>query len=68
MLKNYYRNFGDVRGECPHRHRTLTGAMRCNVQDQRGCASQGGYTDRMIYRITPHGAALADLSGEVFNG
>ena len=40
---------GQVRGDCSHQHRTLTGAARCLRRDQRGCGQQGGYSDRAIY-------------------
>lgn len=43
-----YTTSGDVRGECGHQHRTLSGAVRCLESDQRGCESQGGYSDRHI--------------------
>lgn len=42
---------GSVRGACPHIHRTEEAAARCLARDQRGCASQGGYSDRQIYRV-----------------
>lgn len=41
----------DVRGNCGHKHRTLSGAVRCNDRDQMGCASQGGYSDRSIIAV-----------------
>jgi hypothetical protein len=66
MLKNYYRNFGDVRGDCGHRHRTLKGARACQAADQRYCMRQGGYTDWVIWRITPDGADIVGI--EVVNG
>lgn len=43
-----YTCIGSVRGACPHKHRTLCGAVRCLAHDQRGCASQGGYSDRFV--------------------
>jgi hypothetical protein len=44
-----YTTSGDVCGDCGHRHRTMSGAVRCLRDDQRGCHSQGGYSDRSIY-------------------
>ncbi len=43
-----YRTRGNVRGTCPHNHRTLSGAARCLTRDQQGCVSQGGYSDRRV--------------------
>ena len=44
----WYTCRGSVRGGCGHRHRTLEGAARCCAADQRGCARQGGYSDRRV--------------------
>jgi hypothetical protein len=41
----------DVRGNCGHTHRTLSGAVRCLRDDRRGCKSQGGYSDRAIHAV-----------------
>lgn len=43
-----YHVWGSVRGGCGHNHRTIRGAVTCLLRDQRGCASQGGYSDRGI--------------------
>ena len=43
-----YITKGSVRGNCGHRHRTLTGAVRCLLRDQSGARKQGGYSDREI--------------------
>lgn len=40
-----------VRGNCGHRHRTLSGAARCIKEDQQGCRSQGGYSDRSLFVV-----------------
>ena len=45
----YYTASGPVRGECPHRHRTVGAARRCAATDQRGCARAGGYSDRTVH-------------------
>lgn len=45
---HYYSARGDIRGDCGHRHRTLSGAYRCLQRDRDGCAQQGGYSDRHI--------------------
>ena len=46
---------GSVRGECSHRHRTLSGALRCLERDRSGCHAQGGYSDREVYERGPTG-------------
>ncbi len=50
MTTTTYETEGDVRGNCGHQHRTLDGALRCLELDRRGCASQGGYSDRHVVR------------------
>jgi len=45
-----YTTEGGVRGNCGHRHRSIGAAYACIRDDQRGCASQGGYSDRDIVR------------------
>jgi len=39
---------GGVRGECGHKHKTVTGAIRCIEADRRACRRLGGYSDRTI--------------------
>lgn len=48
MSATTYTCTGSVRGNCGHNHRTIEGAVRCCKADQRGCKSQGGYSDRSI--------------------
>jgi D-arabinose 1-dehydrogenase-like Zn-dependent alcohol dehydrogenase len=43
-----YSTSGDVRGSCGHCHRSIETAQRCIDEDQKGCAAQGGYSDRVI--------------------
>jgi hypothetical protein len=43
-----YECVGDIRGSCGHKHRTLSGAKRCLLDDRAGCSNQGGYSDRMV--------------------
>lgn len=50
-----YTTIGSIRGCCDHNHRTLTGAARCLAKDQKGCESQGGYSDRRIVVLTATG-------------
>jgi hypothetical protein len=51
-MSTYYITDGSVRGDCGHRHRTMRTAHKCLLRDRDGCQSQGGYSDRDIYRVT----------------
>jgi hypothetical protein len=42
---------GDVRGDCGVMHRTISSACKCITRDQTGCASQGGYSDRIVRAV-----------------
>ena len=53
-----YTTKGSVRGQCAHKHRTLSGAVRCLKDDRRGCERQGGYSDRDVVRCD--GADLSE--------
>jgi len=46
-----YHAVGPIRGRCGHKHVTIRAAVRCCARDQKGCASQGGYSDRFVQRI-----------------
>lgn len=46
----YWTSIGPVRGWCGHRHRSEAAAARCLKEDQAGCRSQGGYSDRVVVR------------------
>ena len=48
-----YTTWGSVRGGCGHEHRTLLAAYKCVRRDQRGCAGQGGYSDRHVRALDP---------------
>lgn len=37
--------------DCGHRHRTAETAHRCQREHARGCASQGGYSQRAVYAV-----------------
>lgn len=50
-MTTIYTTKGNVRGECGHEHRTEAAAQACLERDQRGCASQGGYSDRVVEAI-----------------
>ena len=47
-----YVCIGSVRGWCGHRHRDMATATRCIADDVRSCETQGGYSDRAIYRLS----------------
>ena len=46
-----YTTYGSVRGGCGHRHKTIRAAEHCLDRDQRGCSSQGGYSDRSVCEV-----------------
>ena len=48
--KNYYTTEGSTRKCCGHKHRSFRTAKACLLRDDRGCARQGGYTDRKVVR------------------
>ena len=50
-MKPVYYTEGSVRGSCPHMHRSLRAAARCVADDMKGCARQGGYSDRDLVRV-----------------
>lgn len=62
--KTIYTTYGSVRGCCGHRHRTPEAAQACIDRDQRGCASQGGYSDRSIATVGPNGYLYRDEACE----
>lgn len=51
MNPYYFMCMGSVRGRCKHKHRTIAGANRCLRRDKMGCAMQGGYSDRILYKV-----------------
>jgi len=46
-----YTTFGSVCRGCGHIHKTIRAAMDCRNRHHRGCASQGGYSDRVILAV-----------------
>jgi oxalate decarboxylase/phosphoglucose isomerase-like protein (cupin superfamily) len=52
MTKTTYITRGSVRGQCSHKHRTVSGALKCLERDQSGCHEHGGYSDREVYEVT----------------
>ena len=50
-MATIYMTTGQVRGRCAHAHRTLRGAWECIARDARGCATQGGYSDRYVVAV-----------------
>lgn len=49
-MNRFYTTTGSVRGCCGHKHRSIVTAKRCIDNDQAGCATQGGYSDRDVIR------------------
>lgn len=47
-MDKFYTTEGSVRGCCGHKHRSIATAKRCIDNDQAGCATQGGYSDRYV--------------------
>jgi len=54
-----YTTTGSIRGCCGHTHRSEETATKCLERDRRGCASQGGYSDRRVVPIL-HGEKQSD--------
>lgn len=46
-----YTTCGSVRGCCGHKHGSILAAEKCLARDQKGCRSQGGYSDREVETI-----------------
>jgi len=63
MTKTYYTTDGDVRGACDHQHRTPGAAWACIARDHAGCARQGGYSDREVYRMPGTERMIEDADG-----
>lgn len=49
----YFTSIGSVRGSCGHKHQTEHAAEACIAADQRACARQGGYSDRVAVERRP---------------
>ncbi len=56
MPIHHYECEGQIRGNCGHRHRTLSGARKCFDRDAYGCKIQGGYSDRDIIEVSDDGS------------
>lgn len=54
-----YTTWGSIRGGCGHAHRSLTTARSCLRRDARGCAEQGGWSDRLLRAIASPSEARA---------
>ena len=50
-MADRYTTWGNVRGTCGHRHRSLDAAVQCLNADRRVCKSQGGYSDRGVFKL-----------------
>lgn len=49
----YFTSIGSVRGSCGHKHQSEAAAEACIAADQRACARQGGYSDRVAVERRP---------------
>jgi hypothetical protein len=58
--RKYYTTIGSVRGCCGHHHRTIAAAEMCLTRDQRGCKSQGGYSDRRVVDQDGNGVEVSN--------
>ena len=68
-VKRVYVCWGPVRGWCGHAHRTIDGALKCHRRDIQRCRKAGGYSDRLIYELTPEVLKRAKNSaGELIKG
>lgn len=57
-----YTTYGSVRGCCGHKHKTSEAAEKCLDRDQKGCRSQGGYSDRSVVEVGEDGYLYHDAS------
>lgn len=60
----HFTTRGEIRGQCPHKHKTRAGAQRCLDADSAGCRQQGGYSDREIVVIDDDGNEWEDLGAD----
>jgi hypothetical protein len=49
----YFIAVGPVRGSCGHKHKSEHAAEACIAADQKACARQGGYSDRVVAARRP---------------
>lgn len=49
----YFSAIGSVRGSCGHKHQTEHATEACIAADQKACAKQGGYSDRVAVARRP---------------
>lgn len=59
--KHAYIVYGFVRGLVSE-HRTQIAAEKSLIRDQRGCRSQGGYSDASVYEWTGEGWQVCEVS------
>jgi hypothetical protein len=50
-----FTTWGSDRGCCGHAHKTIRAAEDCIGRDDRGCATRGRYSDRVIRLIRERG-------------
>lgn len=62
-----WTTYGDIRGQCGHLHKSRKAAQDCADRDQRGCASQRGYSDRDVHAVDADGYLTYDDGNHVPN-
>jgi len=62
--QHQYIVYGSVRGLVSE-HRTAMAAQRSLISDQRGCRTQGGYSDASVMMWTTDGWRPADVQSEL---
>ena len=55
-----YTTYGEERGCCGHRHKSLAAAQKCLDRDRGGCSSQGDCSDRSVVLIGQDGHLYHD--------
>lgn len=56
-----FTTYGPVRGCCGHKHESRQEADRCLQNDQEGCRSQRGYSDRSVVLVGSDGYLYHDV-------
>lgn len=64
-MSTRYTTYGPVRGMGPIRDEEIE-AQADLMEDRDGCASQGGYSDRMVYEIDKDGYLMDDDGNPVW--
>lgn len=60
-----YSAYGNVRGDCGHKHQSIDAAKMCFHDDSVGCARQGGYSDRFLLRVYENNKRVEPTEAEL---